>query len=305
MQFNPFKHGKRAFLRRWVWLPLAAALLVIHVAAWPLAWKVLIPRVATPLRHQFQVLTYPSPRFTDGPRHIDNVDTSCFQLGSNGQSLLASGLWNAPRSGLYRFRLTGDEKVQLFLDRQELHFTPSTSPGQSDCQFSVEEGKHLLVTKLPRRRGSGRVDLELRAPGEWEYRHIQGEPLIGLQGTSLVAWWLLVAQLGMDQFAGTGAGCLPAFLCWEAKRIAALLDIVPEATRAVCYGRFVHHVSRSADLAKTTINCSTIRFWTRTGSASRGRMLAGRICVRPVVSRLRNLRATLTIGTGSAISSCS
>jgi hypothetical protein len=188
MSLPTLEDSRRAFLRHWVWLPLVVLLGGLHFGAWLVAWTFLVRPRATPDCHHFQVLGMPGPK--GGPPSWDRAPRSSFQLLQGQHSLLAYGVWKAPRSGLYRYRLTTTGTVRLFLDRQEVRVPQVASPSQSPIKVVVEKGWHLLVIALEQSEAGrlGGVDLEVRGPGETLFQHIQGEALIGLDGADLVRW---------------------------------------------------------------------------------------------------------------------
>jgi hypothetical protein len=174
--------------RRFSCLVLVGALLLIWFGTQPLVWRAYLIPAADRQDHTFRVKVT-SGHSSKGAVVSDTRSQSAdFAPTPVGTATTASALWEAGRSGIYRFRLVSKgTDARVTLDGRELVWPPDgrefawapAEPGVRVCRVNVDEGTHLLVV----RAGGGATEpvrLAVSAPGEATFTPIQGDAVTGL-----------------------------------------------------------------------------------------------------------------------------
>ncbi|MGC1403176.1 MAG: hypothetical protein WA974_09640 [Thermodesulfobacteriota bacterium] len=158
-------------------------LFLFHFAIWPLIWHRFILPQAQPDRHQLRVESY-------FPNRV--AGTSLF-LDTPNSSLSAYAVWQVPRGGLYRLKLSCDDNGKVLLDSRPVIILKGISPQNvGETKQWLISGPHLLELRLNNELGQGWLKIETAGPNQTNYSSLSTNELSFLDLGNIETWLSIV-----------------------------------------------------------------------------------------------------------------
>jgi hypothetical protein len=142
---------------RYTSLWMALVFLLLHFTLWPLVWHgVLLPQ-SRPERHQLRAVSSNPYR----------VSQTALYLDEPGSSVSAYALWQVPKAGLFRIKLSCDDNGKVFIDGRPIITLEGVSANNvGETQKWLTSGRHFLGLGLNNSLGKGWLKVEVSGPGE-------------------------------------------------------------------------------------------------------------------------------------------
>ena len=142
---------------RYTLLWAALIFFLLHFTIWPLVWHGVILPQARPERHQFRVVSSNPYRVSQTALYLDEPDSA----------VSAYALWQVPKGGLFRIKLSCDDNGKVFIDGRPIITLEGLSANNvGETQKWLTSGRHFLGLSLNNSLGKGWLKLEVAGPGE-------------------------------------------------------------------------------------------------------------------------------------------
>jgi hypothetical protein len=162
---------------------VALFLFLFHFAVWPLVWHLIFLPHILPDKHQLRVES-------NSPNQVDG--TSLF-LDKQDSSLSAYAVWQVPKGGLYRLRLSCDDNGKVLIDSRPVITLKGISPHNvGETKQWLVPGPHLLELRLNNEIGRGWLRIEVAGPGQADYKPLSRNELSWLELGNIESWLGLV-----------------------------------------------------------------------------------------------------------------
>jgi len=186
--------GMKNHWPRWwkTFLFLGLGVLLFHYALWPVAWRWAIAPSVAPEQTGWVVVSRGATGVGEtlgqqvglkGPLRLDRANTS----------LLAFGVWQAPETGIYRFRLKVADAGILYLNGQPIDYFQSDEVAVRNRGMAyLSPGPCLLTVELRNHQGEGRASVEIKPPGAASYQVLRAEAVHTPMLPHMGLYWRLI-----------------------------------------------------------------------------------------------------------------
>ena len=154
-------------------------LLFFHFAIWPLIWHWVILPHAIPGNHQLRVES-------NSPYRIDNA---LLFLDKPDSSLSAYAVWQIPRGGLYRLKLSCVGNGKVLIDSRPV-ITMKGLPAFNvwEAKTWLAPGPHFLELRLSNNLRMGWLRMDVAGPGQANYSPLSSNELSFLPLGNVETW---------------------------------------------------------------------------------------------------------------------